>query len=176
MSELRTDKGYTILSQRDGHGLGVGEYMMPDASRRQTADQRVRPRADTWAAVLRRADDACEWTNDGLRCGLRDGDVDPIGGGTVKLQADHAAPHAANARTDPSDPAAWQALCGRHQVMKKNFWDSSTGKLNVYAILQAASREEKRHAFDFLARYFGYRVSEDSRNVGEQAPNPDQRT
>jgi hypothetical protein len=38
---------------------------------------------------------------------------------------------------DPSDPEEWQALCGRHQVMKNNYWDHTTGWLNVYAIVQA---------------------------------------
>ena len=166
MSELRTDAGYTILSKRDGHGLGVGEYMMPDASRRSTAGRRIQPTAATWRAVLERADSCCEWAVNGSRCGLHDGDRDPVGGGTVRLQADHATPHEVNPETDPSDPSQWQALCGRHQVQKKNFWDSATGKLNVYAILQAASDREKRRAFEFLAEYFGYQVSPGSLRVG----------
>ena len=55
---------------------------------------------------------------------------------------------------DPSDPSKWQPLCGRHQVMKKNYWDDETGWLNVVAIVQAASEVQKREVFDFLKRYF----------------------
>jgi hypothetical protein len=38
--------------------------------------------------------------------------------------------------------------------MKKNFWDSSTGKLNVYAIVQAASLADKKLVYKFLKDYF----------------------
>jgi hypothetical protein len=88
-------------------------------------------------------------------CGLKDGDIDPIGGGTVRLTPDHKTPHAVNANADPGDPAKWQALCGRHQVMKKNYWDDNTGWLNVSAIVQAASEQEKRAVYEFLKSYFG---------------------
>lgn len=54
----------------------------------------------------------------------------------------------------PDDVSAWQALCGRHQVMKKNYWDDATGKINVYAIVQAAPEREKRRVYDFLQQYF----------------------
>ena len=43
--------------------------------------------------------------------------------------------------------------------MKKNFWDDSTGKINVYAIVQAASEREKRIVFSFLIDYFGYQIN-----------------
>ena len=49
----------------------------------------------------------------------------------------------------------WQSLCGRHQVMKKNYWDDETGWLNVVAIIQSASEAQKRQAFEFLKAYFG---------------------
>ncbi len=39
--------------------------------------------------------------------------------------------------------------------MKKNYWDDSTGWLNVLAIVQAASKSVKRQVLDFLRRYFG---------------------
>jgi hypothetical protein len=55
---------------------------------------------------------------------------------------------------DPDDPGAWQALCGRHQIIKKNYWDHTTGKLNAYAIVQAASAAEKRRIYEFLQLYF----------------------
>ncbi len=36
LSELRTDKGYTILSWRNRGNLRVSEYMMPNAEQRKT--------------------------------------------------------------------------------------------------------------------------------------------
>lgn len=39
--------------------------------------------------------------------------------------------------------------------MKKNYWDDSTGWLNVYAIVQSVSRAEKLKVFEFLKKYFG---------------------
>ena len=50
-------------------------------------------------------------------------------------------------------PENW--LCGRHQVVKKNFWDHSTGKLNVLAIVQCAPKKVKREVYEFLREYFG---------------------
>lgn len=158
LSELRTDKGYTILSWRDWKELKPSEYVMPRADRRQTAARRTIASKICWATVLDRAGNACEWTEDGQRCGLEEGDIDPIGGGTVKLTPDHVTPHSINPDADPSDPAAWQALCSRHQVMKKNYWDSGTGKINVTGILQSVGERDKRAALDFLLRYFGYEI------------------
>ncbi|EIF2742068.1 restriction endonuclease, partial [Salmonella enterica subsp. enterica serovar Infantis] len=43
LSELRTDKGYTILSWRDLKVLAPEEYLMPHAERRVTAAKRVLP-------------------------------------------------------------------------------------------------------------------------------------
>jgi hypothetical protein len=83
------------------------------------------------------------------------GELDHIGGGTVKLTPDHMTPHSINPNTDPANSRQWQALCGRHQVMKKNFWDETTGKINVLAILQAASTSQKKVALQFLLDYFG---------------------
>lgn len=156
LSELRTDLGYTILTARDRGDLRVGEYLMPDATQRATAGKRIGPTAPSWAEVLHRAGDACEWNEDHTgRCGLRDGDRDPVGGGTVHLTPDHRTPHSFNPEADPNDPAAWQALCGRHQVVKKNFWDHTTGKLNVPAIVQAAPTKQKREVYDALKQFFG---------------------
>lgn len=59
-----------------------------------------------------------------------------------------------NPNIDPANPDEWQALCGRHQVMKKNFWDHRTGKLNTYAVVQAASEADKRAVYEFLKSYF----------------------
>ncbi|HCT8042089.1 hypothetical protein R4J70_08075 [Pseudomonas aeruginosa] len=158
LSELRTDKGYTILSKRDWKALTPEEYVLPHTDRRATAAKRVLPSGACWQAVLTRAGNCCEWTEDGQRCGLAPGERDPIGGGTVKLTPDHMVPHSIDPAADPNDPTKWQALCGRHQVMKKNYWDSSTGKINVLGILQAVNEKQKREALEVLARYFGYEL------------------
>lgn len=155
LSELRTDKGYTILSWRNRGDLRVSEYMMPDAERRSTASRRTRPNAATWNRVLDEHGHRCAWSEGGIICDLRKGDIDPVGGGTVRLTPDHKTPHALHAEADPKDPTKWQPLCGRHQVMKKNYWDDETGWLNVVAIVQSSSEEQKRHVYDFLKRYFG---------------------
>ena len=65
-----------------------------------------------------------------------------------------------NPDADPSDQTQWTALCGRHQVTKKNYWDSATGKMNTYAIVQFATRPEKEMIFKFLLEYFGYEMDE----------------
>jgi len=153
ISELRTDAGYTILSRRDREGLRISEYLMPTAEKRRSA-QRVRITKGAWKEVLRRANGTCEWADGGLSCGLRDGEIDPIGGGRVRLTPDHKRPHSVDPMADPGDPDAWQALCGRHQVLKRNFWDHTTGKLNVYAIVQAAPERVKREIYRFLKEYF----------------------
>lgn len=154
LSELRTDHGYTILSWRDWSELAPSEYLMPNLEQRQIAGKRVRPTSRTWASILERAGDKCEWQEDGQLCGLKNGAIDPIGGGTVKLTPDHTTPHSVNPNSDPGDATQWQALCGRHQVMKKNFWDGATGKVNVIAILQAANAAQKKEAYTFLKNYF----------------------
>jgi hypothetical protein len=155
LSELRTDKGYTILSARDWKALKPEEYVLASVERRETASKRVRPTPATWKKVLENAHHTCEWREDGQLCGLKEGAIDPIGGGTVKLTPDHTTPHSVDPNSDPTDKTHWQALCGRHQVMKKNFWDGSTGKVNVIAILQAASVDQKRQALSFLEQFFG---------------------
>jgi hypothetical protein len=156
LSELRTDHGYTILSHRNRGDLKVMEYVMLNAEKRAKAKGRIRPTPATWKAVLLRAGDACEWRDQGaVRCGLANGAIDPIGGGTVNLTPDHRTPHEIDPDSDPADSSHWQALCGRHQVIKKNFWDDRTGNLNVYAIIQAASEADKRRVYDFLKTFFG---------------------
>lgn len=154
LSELRTDRGYTILSWRNRGDLRVSEYMMPNAERRSRASGRIRPAARTWEEVLKAADYRCQWSADGMLCGLRQGDIDPVGGGTVRLTPDHKLPHSLDAAADPQDVSKWQPLCGRHQVMKRNYWDDETGWLNVLAIVQSASDEQKRQVLDFLTEYF----------------------
>jgi hypothetical protein len=154
LSELRTDSGYTILSNRDDRQLKVGEYLLVSAKKRAGAGKRVTCSKSTWKLVLERAKNACEWNEAGVFCHLEQGATDPVGGGTVKLTADHKTPHSVKAAVNPDDPKQWQALCGRHQVVKKNFWDSSTGKLNVYAIMQAASLTDKKLVYKFLKDFF----------------------
>ena len=154
LSELRTDHGYTILSWRDWSDLKNSEYVLASVEKREIAGKRVKPTKATWDAVLQRATHACEWKQDGQSCKLKEGAIDPIGGGTVKLTPDHTTPHSINPNSDPENPKQWEALCGRHQVMKKNFWDGQTGKINVLAILQAASVQQKKEAFLFLQKFF----------------------
>jgi hypothetical protein len=43
---------------------------------------------------------------------------------------------------------------------QKNYWDSTTGKMNTYAIVQFATRDEKEAVFRFLLDYFGYAMGE----------------
>lgn len=154
LSELRTDHGYSILSWRDREDLKVQEYLMLDNSKRPTANKRVRPTTECWKQILERANYGCEWKEDGQLCGLEEGEVDPIGGGTVKLTPDHNNPHSVNPASDPTNPSQWAAFCGRHQVMKKNYWDSSTGKINISAILQSLPKKQKGEALDFLNDFF----------------------
>jgi hypothetical protein len=155
LSELRTDSGYTIQTRRDTTELRVGKYVLVGPEKRKGAGKRIVCSPKTWLAVLERAANTCEWLEDGARCGLEEGAVDDVGGGTVRLTADHMKPHSAGSNVDPDDPKAWRALCGRHQVMKKNYWDSTTGKINITALLQAASDKDKRAAYKFLKSYFG---------------------
>jgi hypothetical protein len=169
LSELRTDDGYTIYSRRNRGELKVQEYVMPHADKRVGAAGRVKPSDEAWLAVLERANHQCEWQEGSQNCGLRDGDVDPVGGGRVRLTADHKRPHSIDPRSDPNDPKQWQALCGRHQVVKKNYWDHTTGKLNVHAIVQASSRTDKTVIFSFLLEYFGYNLLEDGTIKREKA-------
>ena len=81
--------------------------------------------------------------------------------GRVKLTPDHKSPHSVDPNSDTTEPDQWQALCARHQVVKKNYWDNTTGKLNVYAIVQAAPKSEKLTVFLFLLEYFGYVLNSD---------------
>ena len=154
LSELRVDHGYSILSGRDREDLSPGEYVMPHAEKRETAGRRVRPKPSVWQETLKAHDYRCAWVDGVDVCGLRDGDVDPVGGGTVKLTPDHLRPHSMDPAIDPDDHEKWQPLCGRHQVTKRNFWDDETGWLNVVAIVQAASVDQKREVLDFLKDYF----------------------
>lgn len=155
LSELRTDTGYTILSWRDWKELAPQEYVLASTEKREIAGKRIRPTKDCWLDVINRSNNKCEWREDGIVCGLIEGAIDPIGGGTVKLTPDHVTPHSIDPNSDPKNSSQWQALCGRHQVMKKNFWDSATGKVNLIAILQACNLTQKKEALAFLKKFFG---------------------
>lgn len=156
LSELRTDSGYTILSKRDRAFLAVGEYILQSLDRREKAGKRVMPTKDTWNRVLQRANHCCEWSDSDQLCLLNDGEIDPVSGGTVQLTPDHVDPHSMNPNADPSNPDQWLALCGRHQVMKKNYWNSMTGKINTQAIIQASSHDEKLQVYAQLCEYLGH--------------------
>ena len=155
VSELRTDYGYTILSQRNRGYLKVSEYLMPDATKHARKNKRVRPTAPTWAKVLKEYGHRCAWNEDGTTCSLKAGDIDPVGGGTVRLTPDHKKPHSVNADVDRESTEPWKPLCQRHQVMKKNFWDDETGWLNLDGIIQSASDKDKKRVYEFLKEYFG---------------------
>ena len=103
---------------------------------------------------------------------MKEGDIDPVGGGRVKLTPDHKSPHSVNPNTDPNDPNQWRALCGRHQVMKKNYWDNQTGKLNIAGILQAASDKDKRAALNLMLKYFGYTLKAGRVQVSKPSGKP----
>jgi len=148
LSELRTDYGYTILSNRDDRSLKPGEYCLESNVRRETAKVRRAINAKIRKALLDQSP-VCAYPG----CGLRDGEIDPVGGGTVRLQVDHKTAH------DHDDSGLneiqnYQLLCGRHNVTKKNLWDDQTGKLNIRAILQAIPQSDKAVARDWLNHYF----------------------
>jgi hypothetical protein len=84
LSELRTDEGFTILAHKDRADLKTGQYLMPTAKQNPIAARRRKPTDATWAVVLKRAKNACEWHEAGVKCGLASGDTDAIGGGRVK--------------------------------------------------------------------------------------------
>ena len=148
LSELRTDKGYTILSQRDDPSLRNGEYCLATLDRRATAKGRKAVNASIKAQLLA-ISPICVFPG----CGLSEGDRDPVGGGTVRLQVDHKTAHDHDDR-GVDDMHNYQLLCGRHNVTKKNFWDDETGKLNIKAILQATPHREKLEARQWLNNYF----------------------
>ncbi|MGI4846705.1 MAG: hypothetical protein ACRYGK_00985 [Janthinobacterium lividum] len=84
LSELRTDKGYTILTWRDKAELAPQEYLMPHIEKREGVGRRVVPTKTCWSEVILRAKNRCEWAEDGQRCNLIHDAVDPVGGGDCK--------------------------------------------------------------------------------------------
>ncbi len=148
LSELRTDDGYTILSGRDTRNLTVSEYVMPTSIRRETAKKRTAINRKIKRDLMA-VSPVCSYPG----CNLKEGDIDPIGGGTVKLQVDHKTAHNHD-DMGGNDINNYQLLCGRHNVTKKNLWDDNTGKLNTIAILQAFPEKDKRMAYEWLKNYF----------------------
>lgn len=148
LSELRVNRGYTILSKRDDQSLQASEYVMPTSDKRETAKSRKAINAKIRNELLK-VSPYCAYKG----CNLKDGSIDPVGGGTVKLQVDHITPLDYKDMGEDSIEN-YQLLCGRHNVVKKNLWDDSTGKLNTIAILQFLSKKEKERAFKWLSNYF----------------------
>lgn len=149
LSELRTDHGYTILSQRDNAELRTGEYCLVSAEKRESAKSRKVADKKIKDELLK-ANPVCAYPG----CGLREGAIDLVGGGTVRLQLDHKTAHDHDDKGEDTKDN-YQLLCGRHNVTKKNLWDDNTGKLNVRAIIQAFSKTEKAEALKWLNAYFG---------------------
>jgi len=149
------NSGYTIESNRDNKELSPGQYRLASLKKNKRVVGRVVPSKTTWTAVLTRAANQCEWVEGKLRCQLKEGDIDPVSGGTVHLTADHSTPHSIAPNTDVNNTAAWLALCSRHQIVKKNYWDNTTGKLNVEAIVQNASKKLKQKILTYLQKFFG---------------------
>lgn len=155
LSELRTDEGYSILSWRDDKSLKPGQYLLKTSEKRPEAHKRIKPTPAAWASILQRANNKCEWIEDGIACTLKEGDIDPVGGGKVKLTPDHITPHSIDPSIDPNDLTKWRVLCSRHQVTKKNFFDSATGKINYLELIKSAPIKIKLQIFNFLKEFFG---------------------
>ena len=151
LSELRVDEGYDILSWRDRENLKPGEYLLASATPSRPAKPRAVLGRQEREQLFERDNWTCQW--DG--CGLKKGDIDPVGGGTVVLTADHVSPHSLRNGTWTGTLADWQTLCARHQQEKKNFVDDRTGRKNVRELVRVSPKEVKAEIFDDLKAYFG---------------------
>jgi hypothetical protein len=154
IGDLRMNDGYNILSWKDREDIKYNEYTLVSPRKNPDIQRRVIINSSTWKEVLKEANYCCQWEEGGLICALKDGEIDPVYGGRVKLTPDHKKPHSMCSDIDPNDIDAWQPLCGRHQAVKRNFWDHSTGKMNFHAVVQAASLEDKRMIFELLTEFF----------------------
>ncbi|HEV3416186.1 MAG TPA: hypothetical protein VG056_05215, partial [Pirellulales bacterium] len=81
LSELRVEYGYTIQSSRDTKELKRSQYRLVSIEKRTSAGRRVKIAPKAWQTVLERAGRACEWEDGGVRCRLKAGEIDPVGGG-----------------------------------------------------------------------------------------------
>ena len=152
LSELRTDFGYDILSWRDNIGLKPQEYLLKEPNPTRPVNQREPISADVRRQVIER-DKHCMWPG----CTLKNGDIDPVSGGTVRLQVDHVDPHSLGPQgPGPSALSRYQALCPRHQVEKKNLRKSSG--FNVLEVVRNASLADKKLAYEFLRQFFDPRL------------------
>jgi len=151
LSELRVDEGYDILSWRDRQHLKPGQYVLDSADPARVPKPRATLTSGERAALFERDGYTCQWPD----CKLQEGDVDPVGGGTVVLTADHRSPHSLPDGRWTGTLEDWQTLCARHQQEKKNFIDDRTGRKNVGELVRVAPEKVKREIYDFLRAYFG---------------------
>lgn len=150
LSELRVDDGYDILSWRDRENLAPGQYLLESETPARAAKRRAVLSKVDREALLERDQRTCQWP----ACGLREGDTDPVGGGTVVLTADHKSPHSGESSNWTGTLDDWQILCARHQQEKKNFIDDRTGRKNVRELVRTAPRSVKLQIREDLAKYF----------------------
>lgn len=151
LSELRVDEGYDIYSWRDRATLKPGQYLMASAVPTRIAKPRQYLSPDERERLFERDGHKCQWPSCGL--GLRS--IDPVGGGTVVLTADHRSPNSLKDGKWTGTLDDWQTLCARHQQEKKNFIDDRTGRKNLRELVKAASKDVKLVIFGDLKDYFG---------------------
>lgn len=150
MSELRVDEGYDVLSWRDRAALKPGQYLLESATPMRVPKPRTYLSADERQQVFLRDGQMCQWPG----CGLTAGIIDPVGGGTVVLTADHRTPLSLADGVWTGTLDDWQTLCARHQQEKKNFIDDRTGRKNIRELVRAAGKEEKLLIYADLKAYF----------------------
>lgn len=151
LSELRVDEGFDILSWRDRSNLKPGQYLLESATPVRPAKPRVTLSRYEREKLFEQDGWTCQWEG----CGLKKGDIDPVGGGTVVLTADHKSPHSLRNGTWTGTLDDWQTLCARHQQEKKNFIDDRTGRKNVRELVRSSPREIKEEVYLDLKAYFG---------------------
>lgn len=155
LSELRVDSGYDIHSWRDNKSLKPGQYVLQSATPQRIAKPRAHLSTKEREELFQRDDWMCQWPG----CELRQGTIDPVGGGSVVLTADHRSPHSLLEQRWTGTLEDWQTLCTRHQQEKKNFIDDRTGRRNLRELVRCASRAEKRLIFEDLQAYFDGKTS-----------------
>lgn len=142
-SELVIDHGYTIHTGSTLESLAKQEYVMMDSGRQRVEVlQRLVP-SDACKIQIDSRSTVCEWKLDGTWCGETD-----------RLQYDHINPHSLST-PDPQDvnrPEAWQRLCERHNLKKRNYF--ANGRLQMLPAIRDASKSEKRAVYDFLHEFF----------------------
>ena len=81
LSELRVDEGYDILSWRDRDNLKPGEYVLKSSTPSRIAKPRATLSKAERKKLFERDGFQCQWED----CKLKQGEVDPVGGGAVVL-------------------------------------------------------------------------------------------